>query len=147
MSDSVATQKTNKESGSKERLHNLPLISPAAAASPTLVKSEEWRPPVQRHVDKSGTLLFSSLRVRILSGDVERNYSIQFKESPLKVSTVCAAISVKEGISSETAKYFRLWIVGKDLELQLGDEQVIDTIIAEWPLRCGFDCPLECAHY
>ena len=139
MTDPAGTPKTNKENGSKERLRNLPLLTPAT--SPALGKtgtSEDWRPGVQRHVDKSGTLLFSSLRVRILSGDVERNYSIQFKDSPLKVSTVCAAIARKEGIPNETAKYFRLWIVGKDLELQLGDEQVIDTIIAEWPSRyCG----------
>lgn len=137
MTDPVATPKTNKESGSKERLRNLPLLTPAAT-SPTLRKEDTWRPGVQRHVDKSGALLFSSLRVRILSGDVERNYSIQFKDSPLNVRTVCAAIARKEGIPSETAKYFRLWIVGKDLELQLGDEQVVDTIIAEWPSRyCG----------
>ncbi|KAJ1537229.1 Krev interaction trapped protein 1 [Nowakowskiella sp. JEL0078] len=81
--------------------------------------TDEWRPPIQRHLTKNGEIHHVTIRVRIFAGDEIHDFNSKFVPGSLTTHSVFEAIARKEDIPKEGRKLFALWIVGRDLELQL----------------------------
>jgi hypothetical protein len=101
-----------------------------------------WRPPLMRHLDANGNLIFATLRVRILLGEAEQDFNAKFEPGPLLVSDVVDHIGKK--LNPQMKKLFSLWIIGRDLgmfakiiqmlELQLRSDINLFELVEVWPL-------------
>jgi hypothetical protein len=141
MADQSAGLKSESSTGQK--LGSMELHSAAtrkgASATPQSQFSvtDEYRPPFQKHIDPTGKLLFVTVQVRVLNGDVERDCVLRFKDPFVTAQQLCDAIAYKEGIvDKELIGAFRLWIVGKDLELQNRPYDRVNDIVSKWNSRC-----------
>ncbi|KAK6094474.1 Krev interaction trapped protein 1 [Batrachochytrium dendrobatidis] len=106
----------------------------SAADTPVNQASQttQWRPPLQRHLNAKREVQFISIRVRVLNGDAEHDFQARFEPGNLQAEVVTEAISEKEGLSSQEANLFGLWVVSKDLELQLRPKQDIFALMIFW---------------
>ncbi|KAI8854564.1 FERM central domain-containing protein [Chytridium lagenaria] len=80
--------------------------------------------------DKFGRVLDG--QVRILAGDTENDYNAKFPPGPLFAETVCSCIADKQGIPAEGRKMFALWIVGRDIEIQIKPRTNIFQLVTNW---------------
>ncbi|KAJ3184955.1 Krev interaction trapped protein 1 [Geranomyces variabilis] len=134
----------SKSKGKKDHHHSSnPLLheqaltrrAPAEAAitkAPEAAREAEWQPPLQRHIKPDDGTEFVTIRVRILNGDSEHDFNAKFPAGPLLGSRISKIIAQKESIPPEAAHLFTLWIVAKDLEIQLRPDADIFTIMAQW---------------
>ncbi|KAJ3125160.1 hypothetical protein HK098_000534 [Nowakowskiella sp. JEL0407] len=93
---------------------------------------EDWRPPVQRHVTKDGQVQYVTIRVRIFAGDEMHDFNSKFAPGLLTSHAVFDVIANRENISKEGRKLFGLWIIGRDLELQLRPKLNLFDFIPKW---------------
>ncbi|KAJ3028438.1 UNVERIFIED_CONTAM: FERM domain-containing protein 8 [Siphonaria sp. JEL0065] len=74
-----------------------------------------------------------SVRARLLFGDTFLDIQQRFRPHDLKCETICDAIVERQGISKEAAPLFALWIVGKDLEIQIRPRANLLQVVEDWP--------------
>ncbi|KAJ3148672.1 Krev interaction trapped protein 1 [Geranomyces variabilis] len=133
----------SKSKGKKDHHSSNPLLheqaltrrAPAEAAitkAPEAAREAEWQPPLQRHIKPDDGTEFVTIRVRILNGDSEHDFNAKFPSGPLLGSRISTIIAQKESLPPEAAHLFTLWIVAKDLEIQLRPDADIFTIMAQW---------------
>jgi hypothetical protein len=92
-----------------------------------------WKQPLRRHVNHdNGKIEFVTILVRVLNGDAEHDFHARFTEPVLTVSTICKAIAEKEQLSEQEAQLFSLWVIAKDLELQIRPDQDIFGLMIFW---------------
>ncbi|KAJ3290500.1 FERM domain-containing protein 8 [Borealophlyctis nickersoniae] len=127
--------------------------SPAKAVvknAPEAARESRWAPPLQRHAGREGVPPFITICVRVLSGDAEHDFNAKFVEGELRAQKVCDAIASKEGLSGVGASLFALWIVGKDLEIQLRPDLDIFEVMKTWHLmvleHTHFPEAMDCFH-
>lgn len=70
--------------------------------------------------------------VRVLSGDAEKDFHARFPPSPLLAKNVCKAIAEKERLNEAERGLFSLWVISKDLELQMKPDQDIFKLMTVW---------------
>ncbi|KAI8902115.1 hypothetical protein BC833DRAFT_613962 [Globomyces pollinis-pini] len=92
----------------------------------------EWRKPLARQLNKDGDVSCVTIRVRILNGDSESDFNARFPPGPLLAKSVCKAIQNKQGLSEDEAKLFGLWMIGKDIELQVRPTLDLFELILFW---------------
>ncbi|KAI8925313.1 hypothetical protein BC831DRAFT_401319 [Entophlyctis helioformis] len=95
-------------------------------------RQPEWRPPLQRHVNANREVQFVTIRVRVLNGDAEHDFHARFEPGVLTADLVCEAIAEKECLTAQQARLFGLWVVSKDLELQIRGKQDIFQLMIFW---------------
>ncbi len=100
-------------------------------AEPTDLK-EPWRSPLQRHIDTQGNYLFTLIQICIFNNDTKKECYFQFKNENLTAKEVCHAVAEKEKVLEGFRSHFRLWVFGKNLELQLLDDILIFDFIQQW---------------
>ncbi|KAJ3145586.1 Krev interaction trapped protein 1 [Geranomyces michiganensis] len=133
----------SKSKNKKEHHNSNPLLheqalarrAPAEAAitkAPEAAREADWQPPLQRHIKPDDGTEFVTIRVRILNGDSEHDFNAKFPSGPLLGSRISKIIAQKESLPPESAHLFTLWIVAKDLEIQLRPDADIFTIMAQW---------------
>ncbi|KAI8907115.1 hypothetical protein DFJ77DRAFT_189724, partial [Powellomyces hirtus] len=101
------------------------------AKAPEAAREASWLPPLQRHIKPDDGTEFVTIRVRILNGDSEHDFNAKFPSGPLLGSRICKIIAEKEALP-EAGHLFTLWIVAKDLELQIRPDVDIFAIMAQW---------------
>ncbi|KAJ3049421.1 FERM domain-containing protein 8, partial [Rhizophlyctis rosea] len=111
--------------------------------APEAAREAAWVPPLRRHGGLNGGPGFITICVRVLSGDSEHDFNAKFAEGgQLLAGKVCSAIAGKEGLSDAGKEVFALWIVGKDLEIQLRPDLDIFEVMKRWHLLV-----LQYTHY
>ncbi|RKO96558.1 hypothetical protein CXG81DRAFT_11181, partial [Caulochytrium protostelioides] len=100
--------------------------------SPDAAREAAWLPPLQRHVRPDGSVEYVTVRVRVLSGDTDHDFNAKFPDGPIEARDITDVIAAKEGLTSLSAALFSLWIVGKDLEIQLQPDMDIFVIMCKW---------------
>ncbi|KAI9093061.1 hypothetical protein DFS34DRAFT_270830 [Phlyctochytrium arcticum] len=142
--------------GKKEKLEKTlsnPLLQEQALArrkpakkiverGPDAAREAQWQPPLQRHIKPDDGSEFVTIRVRILNGDAEHDFNAKFPYGPLLCSKVTNIIADKESLDAEARQLFSLWVVGKDIELQVRPDLDIFTIMNKWNTLV-----LDCTHY
>ncbi|KAI8811177.1 FERM central domain-containing protein [Cladochytrium replicatum] len=92
-----------------------------------------WRPPLQRHLTKDKKVHHITIRVRIFAGDIIHDFNAKFQPSKhLPAQAVCDVIAKREGLSDHAKTMFALWVVGRDLELQLRPNLNLFDFIPKW---------------
>ncbi|KAJ3072240.1 FERM domain-containing protein 8 [Podochytrium sp. JEL0797] len=92
-----------------------------------------WAPSVQQHFDPfTNVLSCVSVRVRLLLGDTFLDFHQRFPAGEVKAEDVCRSIVERQAISEEAAPIFALWIVGKDLEIQIRPRANLLKVIEDW---------------
>ncbi|KAJ3024374.1 hypothetical protein HKX48_000050 [Thoreauomyces humboldtii] len=102
------------------------------AKAPEAAREAAWAPPLQRHIKPDDGTEFVTIRVRILNGDSEHDFNAKFPSGPLQSYRICKIIATKESLPANAAHLFTLWIVAKDLELQLRPDVDIFSIMDQW---------------
>lgn len=88
--------------------------------------------PLERFEGKDGVEKIL-IRVRCYAGDVIKEQAIQFTNTEtLLVSDISEAVASKQGLAKEFGQFFGLWIVGKELNLQLRPKQDIFEVVTKW---------------
>jgi hypothetical protein len=96
-------------------------------------KSGEWKQPLRRHINyNTQKVEFVTILVRVLNGEAEHDFHARFSEPVLRASIVCNAIAEKEQLSKGEAQLFSLWVVSKDLEIQIRPDQDIFALMVFW---------------
>ncbi|KAI9350904.1 hypothetical protein BDR26DRAFT_798193 [Obelidium mucronatum] len=96
--------------------------------------TKEWTPPIQKHFDPfTNDLTCVSIRTRLLLGDTFLDLHQRFRPEDVKCETVCSEIAERQGISKEAVSLFALWIVGKDLEIQIRPRANLLQVAEDWP--------------
>ncbi|KAJ3298632.1 hypothetical protein HDU76_006436, partial [Blyttiomyces sp. JEL0837] len=96
-------------------------------------RSSEWAQPLQKHFNPlTNEIEFTSVKVRILSGDMETDFLIKFPPGKVTAASVCEVIAEKEGVLLEHRKFFALWVVGRDVELQLQPQVNLFQVVHNW---------------
>ncbi|KAJ3219985.1 hypothetical protein HDU67_007718 [Dinochytrium kinnereticum] len=96
-------------------------------------RSQEWSPPLQRHLHpKTNTVEFVTLKVRLLAGDTENDYNAKFPPGRLTAEDVCACVADRQGIPLEARNMFALWIVGRDIEIQVRPKANLFQLVLNW---------------
>lgn len=94
--------------------------------------SMSYIPPLQKHI-KGNEMVAMTIKVRVFQGDTEQDVMCKFTESPaLYPEQVIAYLCDKIQVPSEYRCEFGLWIMGKDLELQLRPGQCIVSFMKNW---------------
>ncbi|KAH6568674.1 hypothetical protein BASA60_008539 [Batrachochytrium salamandrivorans] len=96
------------------------------------MKTQEWRPPLQRHLNPQKEVQFITIRVRVLNGDAEHDFQARFEPGVVTAGDVANAIAEKEGLNFHESCLFSLWVVSKDLELQFRPKQDIFALLLFW---------------
>ncbi|KAI9208087.1 FERM central domain-containing protein [Polychytrium aggregatum] len=106
-----------------------------ASAQGSQGAAAEWRPPLQRHTLPGGVIAFVTVRVRIMDGDSEHDYITKFPgDQTLYVQMILDAVAARVNISPENKSLFGLWVVGRDLELQLRPKMDIFELMFRWTM-------------
>ena len=92
----------------------------------------KYKPAFQRVVDTNKNYLYTSVRVRVFLGDIEKDLVIKIRNQDLAATDICNAIVDQLNIPRKFASLFRLWTFGKDLELQLDPEQQMTDLLLKW---------------
>ncbi|ORY47292.1 hypothetical protein BCR33DRAFT_658199 [Rhizoclosmatium globosum] len=93
----------------------------------------EWAPPVVLYEDPfTNQVACVSVRVRLLLGDTFLDVHQRLKPEDVTCETVCTRIIERQNISAEASKLFALWIVGKDLEIQIRPKTNLVDIVKDW---------------
>ncbi|KAJ3344485.1 hypothetical protein HDU91_000221, partial [Kappamyces sp. JEL0680] len=94
---------------------------------------KEWKQPLRRHINPDTQQVeFVTILVRVLSGDSEHDFHARFPSTVLYAKAICSAIAERERLSDDEAKLFRLWVVSKDLEIQLRPDQDVFGLMVFW---------------
>ena len=94
--------------------------------------SMQWKPPLRRLLDKDGFVLNVTIRVRVYRGNTEHEVNTKFNVEDPTVADILTAICDKELLSPSERPLFSLWVVGKDLELQLRPSMGIFKVMDIW---------------
>ncbi|KNC97874.1 uncharacterized protein SPPG_06867 [Spizellomyces punctatus DAOM BR117] len=133
----------NKNKDRLERQNSNPLLAEQALQrknpakkiierGPEAAREAHWQPPLQRHIKPDDGSEFVTIRVRILNGDAEHDFNAKFPAGQLLGQRVCNIIADREGLPPEARKMFALWVVGKDLELQVQPDLDIFSLMNKW---------------
>lgn len=95
-------------------------------------QESKYKPSLQRHVDTGKNYLFTSIRVRVFMGEIEKDIVIKIRNQNLSAKDVCTLIENQLKIPHRFASIFRLWTFGKDIELQLDPEQRMTELLLKW---------------
>ncbi|KAJ3415461.1 Krev interaction trapped protein 1 [Chytridiales sp. JEL 0842] len=96
-------------------------------------RSSEWTPPLVRHYKPhTNQVDHTTLRVRALTGDVESDFIGKFPPGPLFAEAVCRFVSDRLGVPEVYRSLFALWIVGRDLEIQVKPNTNIFQLVHDW---------------
>ncbi|KAJ3127562.1 FERM domain-containing protein 8 [Physocladia obscura] len=115
-------------------IQSVALPQPAPIAQKISLHPKEWAIPVQKHTD-----IFTdepkciAVRVRLLVGDSFLDLHMSFPPADVTCQAICTNIVERQGISCDAAKLFSLWIVGKDLEIQIRPKANILQVVEDWP--------------
>ena len=100
--------------------------------STEIISDAKYKPHFQRLEDANKNYLYSSVRVRVYSGDAEKDIVLKIRNQDLQVKDICAALEKLLQIPTKYGTIFQLWVFGKDLELQLDPEQNITELLLKW---------------
>ncbi|KAI9001972.1 hypothetical protein BC832DRAFT_561871 [Gaertneriomyces semiglobifer] len=100
--------------------------------APEAAREAQWQPPLQRHIKPDDGSEFVTIRVRILNGDAEHDFNAKFPAGTLPGQKVCDIIAEREGVHPDCRSMFALWVVSKDLELQIRPDLDIFSIMNKW---------------
>jgi FERM central domain len=92
----------------------------------------DWKPPLRRRINVWGEVEYVTVQVRIFHGDSEHDFSSRFLPNEHTAQIICDAIAAREGLNVKERKLFSIWIVGKDLELQVRSYQDIFEVVSVW---------------
>lgn len=95
------------------------------------VVTENWIPPIQKHT-REGVVQFVTIRVRIFASDSENDFNAKLNGSELYPEDVCKVIADRQGLSESARKSFALWVIGRDIELQLRPRQDVFALMEHW---------------
>jgi hypothetical protein len=70
--------------------------------------------------------------VRIYHGESENTFSAKFAPNEHTAELICETIANREGLTDLERTLFSLWVVSKDLELQIRPQQDIFEVISVW---------------
>jgi len=90
-----------------------------------------WLPPLKKHM-RAGGLEFVTIKVRVFSAESELDVMCKFDSIPLYPKDVCKYLADKQHIPPSHRDEFALWIIGRDIELQLRSNQCIFHIMKNW---------------
>ncbi|KAI8615367.1 hypothetical protein BC830DRAFT_1064468 [Chytriomyces sp. MP71] len=94
---------------------------------------KQWSPPIQDIIDPfTNEHKSTSVKVRLLLGDTFLDVHLSIPPGPIRCSAVCASVVERQGITREAASLFALWIVGKDLELQVRPGADLLEVVVDW---------------
>ncbi|KAJ3380437.1 FERM domain-containing protein 8 [Lobulomyces angularis] len=92
---------------------------------------DNWLSPLQKHI-RNGKVEFITIKVRIFGDDMESDFCAKFDEGPLTAEKVCNAVAERQGLSENGKKVFALWIIGRDIELQLRPKHNLFQLMENW---------------
>jgi hypothetical protein len=95
------------------------------------LESGEWVPPLKCHLDGDDELSFITARVRIIDGESERDINLKLMGN-YTGQAICNMICYKENISESNSHMASLWIMSKDLELQVRPKANILDLVERW---------------
>jgi hypothetical protein len=92
-----------------------------------------WTQPLKKHINvNTENVEFVTINVRVVS-QVEHDFLARFPPSDtLYCSLVCSVIAEREHLSPDEASLFSLWIISKDLELQIRPDQDLFHLLSVW---------------
>lgn len=96
------------------------------------LNDSDWKPPLQRHKDVWGEVAFLTIRIRIVSGDSDHDFNARFPADQMTAGLVCSAIAAKERLQPREFPLFSIWIISKDLELQIRPSEDLYDIASNW---------------
>ena len=95
-------------------------------------QQEKWQTPLQRRVNPDGSLIYQTVRVRVFSGDAEHDFVGKFPSGELLSSKICKAIADKERLDEREAGLFSLWVIAKDIEIQVRKDDDLFKLMIYW---------------
>ncbi|TPX67839.1 hypothetical protein CcCBS67573_g07358 [Chytriomyces confervae] len=114
-------------------IQNVALPQKCVTAQSISHHPKEWQPAVQENIDPiSNEVTHSSVKVRLLLGDSFLDVHQRYPPGPIYSEDVCASVVERQGISQDAAGLFALWIVGKDLEIQIRPKANILKVVQDW---------------
>ncbi|TPX43817.1 hypothetical protein SeMB42_g04568 [Synchytrium endobioticum] len=93
-------------------------------------------PCIREHYDVSARKVVATVvRVRVYAGEAEQSVLLKFPPGePVLAAHVTDAVSRKVGLGNSLArKIFSLWMVGKDLEIQIRPKLDLFQVKQKWP--------------
>ena len=78
-----------------------------------------------------------TIKVRVFTGDAEQDVMCKFTETPLTPDMIVQYLCDKTQVPMEYRSHFALWIMGRDLELQLRPSMCLVSFMANWHRWAG----------